>query len=275
MTRFSVRSLLGAMACALVMSLALGIGDTQAQQGELAKIKAAGVIRVGIAADPPYTFQDPNGDWKSFIPELVRKLGPYLGVKIEFVGTTWTTIVAGLQADKYDIIGASINATPERAKAIDFTIPYNYAGSYYYIRKDNPKNFKTLDDLNKPEVTIAFVTGASDDETTRRYLPKATYRAIPNASTADLLSELESKRSDAVCTGSFLAQAITSKYPYYFLPTAADKPNGLDAVGVSWGVPKGNPDLMDALNKFIDQETKNGDIAKLKAEWFTEENAMK
>src|SRR5438270_11195903 len=97
MYRFSVRKLIGAIACALSLTLASGIGNVSAQEGGLAKIKAAGVLRVGIAVDPPFTYQEANGDWKSFNPELVRKLGEALGVKIEFVPTSWTTIVAGLQ----------------------------------------------------------------------------------------------------------------------------------------------------------------------------------
>jgi ABC-type amino acid transport substrate-binding protein len=272
MTRFSVRKLIGAVACALSLTIVAGIDKVSAEEGGLAKIKAAGVLRVGIAVDPPFTFQEANGDWKSFNPELVRKLGEYLGVKIEFVPTSWTTIVAGLQTSKYDIIGASINATPERQQVIDFTTPYSYTGTSFLIRKDNPKNLKSMEDMNKPEVVVTFVTGSDNDEATRKFLPMATYRAIPNGSVSDLISELESKRSDVLSTSSYLVQPLESKYPYYALP--AD-PNGVLPVGICWGVPKENPELRDAMNKFLDQEMKNGDIDKLKAEWLTVENSLK
>jgi ABC-type amino acid transport substrate-binding protein len=272
MSYFSVRKLIGAAACALSITLAAGIGNISAQESGLAKIKAAGVLRVGIAVDPPFTYQEPNGDWKSFNPELVRKLGEYIGVKIEFVPTSWTTIVAGLQTDKYDIIGASINATPERQQVIDFTTPYSYTGTSFLIRKDNSKNLKSMNDMNKAEVIVTFVTGSDNDEATRKFVPNATYRAIPNGSISDLISELESKRSDALSTSSYLVQPLMSKYPYYALP--AD-PNGVLPVGICWGVPKANPELRDAMNKFLDQETKNGDIDKLKIEWLTVENSLK
>jgi ABC-type amino acid transport substrate-binding protein len=272
MSNFSLRRLIGAVACALSLTLVAGTGNVSAQEGGLAKIKAAGVLRVGIAVDPPFTYQEANGDWKSFNPELVRKLGAYLGVKIEFVPTSWTTIVAGLQTNKYDIIGASINATPERQQVIDFTTPYSYTGTSFLIRKDNPKNFKSMEDMNKPEVIVTFVTGSDNDEATRKFLAKATYRAIPNGSISDLISELESKRSDALSTSSYLVQPLMSKYPYYVLP--ADL-NGVLPVGICWGVPKENAELRDAMNKFLDQETKNGEIDKLKTQWLTVENSLK
>jgi polar amino acid transport system substrate-binding protein len=271
MMRRSVVTILGA-ACALCLSLAVGVASATAGEPGLAALKAAGVLRVGIASDPPFTFQEANGEWKSFNPELIRKLGDYLGVKIEFVPTGWTTIVAGLQTDKYDIIGASINATPEREKVIDFTIPYSYTGTSFLIRKDNPKNLKTMDDLNNPNVIVTFVTGSDNDEATHKFLPKATYRAIPNGSISDLISEIESRRSDALSTSSYLVAPVMSKYPYYFLPP---DPNGVLPVGICWGVPKNNPELKDAMNKFLDQELKNGDIDKLKQQWLTVENSLK
>jgi ABC-type amino acid transport substrate-binding protein len=271
MSRRSAVTLLCAI-CAVCSSLVLSIAPAGATEPGLAALKAAGVLRVGIASDPPFTFQEANGEWKSFNPELIRKLGEYLGVKIEFVATGWTTIVAGLQTDKYDIIGASINATPEREKVIDFTTPYSYTGTSFLIRKDNPKNLKTMDDLNNPDVTVTFVTGSDNDEATRKYLPKATYRAIPNGSISDLISEIESRRSDALSTSSYLVVPVMSKYPYFVVPS---DPNGVLPVGICWGVPKSNPELKDAMNKFLAQELKNGDIDKLKQQWLTVENSLK
>jgi ABC-type amino acid transport substrate-binding protein len=250
----------------------MGATSASATEPGLAALKAAGVLRVGIASDPPFTFQEANGDWKSFNPELLKKLGDYLGVKVEFVPAGWSTIVAGLQTDKYDIIGASINATPEREKVIDFTTPYSFTGTSFLIRKDNAKGVKSMDDLNNSNVTIAFVTGSDNDEATRQFLPKATYRAIPNGSISDLIAELESHRSDALSTSSYLVGPLETKYPYFALP--AD-PNGVLPVGICWGVPKANPELKDAMNQFLAQELKNGDIDKLKQQWLTVENSLK
>jgi len=271
MPRTSIRNLLRVAACILSLMLVAGVSSASAEQDGLAKIKAAGVLRVGIAVDPPFTIQAADGEWKSFNPELVRKLGDYLGVKIEFVATSWTTIVAGLQTNKYDIIGASINATPERQQVIDFTTPYSYTGTSFLIRKDNAKNLKSMEDMNKPEVVVTFVTGSDNDEATRKFLPNATYRAIPNGSVSDLISELESKRSDVLSTSSYLVEPLESKYPYYALPT---DPNGVLPVGISWGLPKENPALLDAMNKFLDQETKSGDIDNMKKQWLTVENSL-
>ncbi len=84
---------------------------TSASNDELAAIKKAGVITIGVAQDPPFEFTTSSGKWTSFDPVLDQKLAAYLGVKAKFVTQVGPGIVAGLQSDKYDIIGADINAT--------------------------------------------------------------------------------------------------------------------------------------------------------------------
>src|SRR5918911_1331897 len=151
MSRRCTRSLvlLGSAALLLVsatVGVAATAGRTTAAGNDiLAKIKKAGVMKVGIAVDPPLTFRGPHGDWESMVPALDRKLARSLGVKIEFVPTTFTTIVAGQLVGKYDFIGASLNATPDRKKVLDFSVPFSYAGTSYLVAKDS--TFHSLKDL--------------------------------------------------------------------------------------------------------------------------------
>jgi ABC-type amino acid transport substrate-binding protein len=59
------------------------------------------------------------------------------------------------------------------------------------------------------------------------------------------------------------------------IPPLAQSPNGVLPVGVAWGVPKGQPQLLAKLNSFLSSETKNGDIAKLEKQWLTPANSLK
>ena len=237
----------------------------------LSQIKHAGVITVGIAVDPPFTLQKPNGDWWSFNPTLVTLAARALHVKVQFVAAGWPTIVAGLQAGKYDMIGASISATPEREKAIDFTIPYAYGGTSWLVRKSNT-HLNTLKDLNNSNVTIALSTNTFQQEITAKLLPKASIRALPNASVASLISELASNRSDAICIPSFLVTAIVSRFPYKSIPSGDE---GVSPTGVAWGVRKGNDSsFLTFMNGFLTQQKRNGTIAKLMRQYITPQNAL-
>jgi polar amino acid transport system substrate-binding protein len=239
--------------------------------GALGAIEKAGVIRVGMTVDPPFVLQNPDGSWSSFNPTMVNLLGKYLGVKVDFVPTTGTAMVAGLQAGQYDIIGASISATPAREQAIDFTVPYAYGGNSWLV--STTSKYKKLSDLNNSATTVAYNANTFQATATTTHLPKAQTRALTNVSYADLVSEITSGNSNAISVPSFLATAIANKYKGLKPIPAGNK--GIDPTGVAWGVPKNEASLVDKLNAFLNLESKNGTTAKLYAKYITVDNALK
>jgi len=84
------------------------------------KIKKAGVLRVGCADAPPTIIVKTAGTCTGADLVPLESLADDLGVKIKTVATTWQNIVAGLQADKYDV-AADLDQTVERSLAISFT----------------------------------------------------------------------------------------------------------------------------------------------------------
>ena len=250
-------------ACAL-LGLFIVAATGQASSHRLA---ASTTVKVGIALDPPWTIRTPSGKLVSFNPALLAKLSKYLGVKVQIVQTGWTGIVAGLQTGKYDMIGADLNATPERRKVIDFTVPYSYSGTTWFVKDDSP--FKTLASLNNPNVTISFVGGSDTESATRTRLPKAKYRSLPNATAGDLIAELEAGRGDAFAQSNYLGAALIKKYHYRAIPDLKKLPNGIGPVGIAWAVGKGNSELLGKLNAFLKHEIATGDMAKLKKQYLT------
>ena len=151
---------------------AVTFAGARASASPAAKKASGNVLTVGIALDPPWTLQTPSGHLISFNPALLARLSRYLHEKVQLVSAGWTGIVAGLVTGKYQMIGADLNATAERRKVIDFTIPYYYSGTTWFVPGNSP--YKTLADLNKPSVTIAFIGGSDTETTTRSTLPHAT-----------------------------------------------------------------------------------------------------
>ena len=263
------------LALILVAALALTTGPllnlhtTTARAGStsmLDTIRKNGVIRIGVAADPPYTLQDKSGHWYSFVPSIDMMLAKALGVKAQFVPTTWTVIVAGLQANKYDIIGTSIYDTPEREKAIAFSVPYSYGGTSYVGLKETMRRFKSVKDLNNPKVTIALITGTAEDQVTRRLFPKAQIKAFPNTTTAFLVQEVESRHEPVFATSSFALFSLHKQYPNLgFLP---DDYKGIDPKGICIGLPKGDPIFKAYLDGFIGALWQTGTIKRLQDQWL-------
>ncbi len=236
-------------------------------------LAANSVVRVGAAAGPPFMILDSStGQWTSFSADLARKFGTYAHVKIQFVPTSFTTIVAGLQSNKYDMI-QPINATAERKQAVDFTNGVSAAGAMFFVPPGS--KYKKLSDLNNSSVTIATITGSAEETATKQLLPNATLRSLPNASVATLATEVTSGRSSAMVDSSYLAPAVKNQFALSSIPNYSSNPNGIDPVQIAFAVRKGDSTLLTALNKFIAAEKANGELTKLANSTLTVANSLK
>ncbi|MCS5969565.1 transporter substrate-binding domain-containing protein [Klebsiella variicola subsp. variicola] len=104
------------------------LAQSPAQAGEeINTILPDHVIRVGAVNAPPWYQKDLlTNQWTGLVPDVVQAIFKNTDIKIEYVDTQWGTAVAGLQSNRFDILGG-FNNTPERAKAVDFTPPYGLA----------------------------------------------------------------------------------------------------------------------------------------------------
>lgn len=229
-------------------------------------------LRMGVAIGPPYMFKTATGEWTSYWAELAEDLERVEGVEIEFVETTWPTMVAGLQADKYDFT-QPISGTPERAEAVDFSESVVEIGTLFFVSADS--DFRTVEDLNKEGVKIATISGSAEETFAKNNAPNATLRALPTASVADLATEVTSGRSDAFVNSSYFAQAVVPEFNMRAIPDYESNPGGMDSVPTQFAVQKGDQELADRLNGFIQKEREAGRFQELDKKWLTLENLLK
>lgn len=128
----------------------LGSGDSSsASAGSdngawIEKIKESGELRVGVAEAAPMTTMTPKGGGPAGGPMTLpmQHLADELGVKYVPVATTWANIVAGLQADRYDV-AAYLDNTLERAISIQFTDPVLTYQAVLVVPADSPYSSST------------------------------------------------------------------------------------------------------------------------------------
>lgn len=113
----------------LLFSLALILGAVgPARAGALDDIRARGVLVVGSKADyRPFGFRDDSGTIVGFEPDLAAEVAKALGVKLKLVPVVATTRITLVQSGDIDLVVATMNVTPERAKQVDFVEPSYYA----------------------------------------------------------------------------------------------------------------------------------------------------
>lgn len=164
--------------------------------GTLDQIKQRGSIRIGVTQAPPWFSKDPkSGEWSSgFGISMGKAMASSLGVKLETVEVTWGTAIAALQANKIDIM-YMLDATPERAQAVDFPqSPLLYYSLAVLARDDLPA--AQWSDLDKVGVRIAVPQASSMDKFVSEFASKATIQRFPG--NAEAIAAFQSGRADAV-----------------------------------------------------------------------------
>lgn len=190
------RTVLGGIAAA---TLATGLTRKALAQagGTLEQAKQRGSLRVGVTQAPPWYSKDPKtGEWSSGVGVSMGKaMAAALGVKFEPVEVTWGTAIAALQGNKIDII-YMLDATPERAQAVDFpATPLLYYSLAVLARDDLPA--RTWADLNKAGVRISVPQASSMDKFLTENTPNATIQRFPGNTEA--IAAFQAGRADAVC----------------------------------------------------------------------------
>lgn len=229
-----------------------------------ASVKKAGVLRCGAAVAPPYVMRDPKtGAYSGFFAELCRDFGQnVLKVKVEFVDTTWDNIVAGLQSDKWDL-SLALNDTPEREKAVAFSVPatdYNVSFVYNKSNPRVPKSLRAIADIDKPDVTIAVMSGTAQDKAISAELKKARLMRLPGNDETRLA--LISKRADLLADANITNMLLTEAHPEW--ATSFNPMPPLAQQAVAFGLRKDTPKAdIDVLNKYLTQQVKSGAVNRL------------
>ncbi|HSD36660.1 MAG TPA: transporter substrate-binding domain-containing protein [Rhodocyclaceae bacterium] len=113
-----------ALLCGLLLLGALVSSAADADQ--LTDIKAANRIRVAIINGlSNFSYQDPKRGFVGSDVEAARLLAKDLGVAVEFVYVANAGRIDTLLASKADIILSALSITPERERAISFSVPYS------------------------------------------------------------------------------------------------------------------------------------------------------
>ena len=114
--------------------VAISVSATIAMADLIPAIQDRGVLKVGMAESPPWQSPNPaSGEYEGFNVDLAQRAADLMGVKLEVVPATWSTLIPGLSAKQYDVVFANLFATPQRALVVNFTEPYSTYGFHIVV----------------------------------------------------------------------------------------------------------------------------------------------
>ena len=163
-------------------------------------IRKAGALRVGVLANAPWLIENMSGQgeaWSGPAWMLAQEYARRLKVKLQPIPVSHETKVPVLASNQVDISITPLAETPERLKVVDFII-YSNTSVCMFGLSSNPKfsGAKSVDDLNKPGVTIAYYTGGGEEGWVKERFPKAQLRGVAGSGVAPV-EEVMAQRADA------------------------------------------------------------------------------
>ena len=200
---------------------------------------------------------------------IMQAVADELGKELVVTDVAFDTICTSVQNGKADVGAAGITIRPDRADAVDFSIPYSSTEQYVIVPATND-TIKTLEDLKGKKIGIQ--NGTTSDMLIVDLIADKTLEGsevIPYTSPAVAAASMN--KQDAVVTDKLTAQLIVAN-DSTLKAFALVKADGTPAAEVEeYGicVQKGNTELLNTINKVLEKLMAEGAIDK----WVEEYSA--
>lgn len=258
MTTALLRSMTWA-ALALTLALLVGACSHSAETDRLARLRAAGLVRVGITGtSPPWTLFDKDHRPAGYDVAVAREIARRIGIsEAVFVPDAFKNFVEGLKTDKYDLVLNDLSPTPQRAEQVDFGRPYGVEDFRLFVREDDG-TIQGLEDLKGKVVGVT--TGTNNETWARAHIPGAEVRGYDNGSL--IFRDLSLGRIDAVLISHFGGLRYAQANGLAVREASAPLTYQVFAPAMA----KDQPELKAAVDRAIGDMIADGTIDRLAAE---------
>ncbi len=237
-----------------------GATAATSQPDLLTSVMAKGEIRVGYVVYPPQLIKDPNtGKLSGIFYDALETAGKNLDLKIvwaEEVG--WGTMIEGLAAGRYDMVGSPVWPNSARAKKVDFTIPLSYSGVGVYTRAGDMR-FQDLKTINSKDITIATLDSEMSSFIAKSSFPQAkTFSLAQDAQSSQLLLNVKTGKADVTFAETAIGEEFLANNPGSIQNITTKNP--IRSFGNTMLVPKNQEGFKVMINTALEELINSGQI---------------
>ncbi|MGA5543252.1 ABC transporter substrate-binding protein/permease [Mycobacterium sp. NPDC051198] len=217
-----------------------------------------GVLTVGTLSDaPPSICINSAGQFTGFDNELLRAIAGKLGLRVNFVGTDFSGLLAQTASRRFDVASSSITTTDARRRTVGFTNGYDFGYFSLVVPSGSPiKGFGQLAAGQRIGVVQGTVQEAYVIDTLHLQPVK-----FPDYNT--VYASLKTRQIDAwVAPSQQASGTVQPGDPAQIIENTFSLDNF-----VAWAVAKENQPLIDALNSGLDAVIADGTWAQLYSDW--------
>jgi polar amino acid transport system substrate-binding protein len=242
----------------LLAGLLLAALPAAARADELASIKQAGVLNVGVFEDfPPFASAGSDMSLHGYDIDVANAIASALGVKLKLVGITGQNRIPYLQEHKVDLL-LSVGQSPEREKVIDFTDAY----APYYIAVLGPRALAVKDAADLAGKTVAVNRGTLEDTELTKAAPSADIKRFDSYS--GVIAAFLSGQVQAIAVGNDVGASVLSKHPAIEPEQKFQLMSSPDHLALN----KGEPAFKQMLNDLVAKMLADGSLNKVSEQWL-------
>ena len=235
------------------------------EANKLEEIMDRGVLKVGTTGDyQPMSYLDPDtGEYVGFDNELTKDLAGEMGVEIQYVETSWPTLMEDTLAGKFDLAICGITVNDARKEQALMSDGYIVNGKTILCRAEDADKYTSLEAINRPEVRVMVNPGGLNEQFARENLPDVTL--IIHDVNQEIPGLVASGEADIMITEIMEAGYYVGQDSRLAAPLVQE-PFTHGEIGVL--MPKGSEDLLNYVNDFLRKEKESGRIDELADEYF-------
>ncbi len=225
------------------------------------KIKQKGTLLVGTTGDyRPLSYLDPQTQtYWGFDAELAEIIGNDLGVKVQFVPTSWPTLTEDMHNEKlFDLAMCGITITDARKETMLMSEGYLRNGKTILCRKADAARFTSIDSINQPGVRIMVNPGGTNEKFANANLTNA--QITIHQKNEEIPSLIAQGKADIMITEIVEAPYYVQNDPRLAAPLLT-QPFNHNQIGVL--MRKGDTDLLNYINRIITTCKSNGTLKRL------------
>ena len=237
-------------------------GGEDAAESTWAKVESTGVLTVGTEGTySPYSFHDSDDKLTGYDVEIVEALGEKLGVKIEWTESKWDGLIAGLDAEQYDVVADQITITDERKEKYLFSDPYTYVFGVVVTRDDYDeiKKFEDLDGKN-----VALTSSSNWAQLSESY--GATI--VPTNGFSESIQLVLQDRADATVNDNVTYLDYMKQQPDAKVKVAAQADEINESAIL---IRQGDEEIQAKINEALAELVSEGKISEISQKYFGED----
>ncbi|MCD1262898.1 amino acid ABC transporter substrate-binding protein [Shinella sumterensis] len=231
-----------------------------AHAGEnLAAIQSAGALKIGTEGTyAPFTYHDTDGKLVGFDVEIGEAIAKKLGVKAEFLEGKWDGLIAGLDANRYDAVINQVGITEARKQKYDFSEPYIASKAVLIVRGDDD-SIKGFADLKGKKSAQSLTSNFG------KIAQEAGAELVGTDGFDQSIQLVLTGRADATINDSLSFLDFKKHKPDANVKVVAEQADA-DYSGVI--IRKGEPELLEAINKALADIKADGTYKTISDKYF-------